>query len=91
MEVNQLQSEWQQGQLLEITIADLSNTGDGVGRWEGRVIFVPDTVPGDRILVRLLRVKPQFAYGKLHELLEASPHRVRPSCIVADKCGSCSS
>ncbi|HEY9639594.1 MAG TPA: 23S rRNA (uracil(1939)-C(5))-methyltransferase RlmD [Coleofasciculaceae cyanobacterium] len=89
MEVNQLPSEWQQGQLLEVTIADLSNTGDGVGRWEGRVIFVPDTVPGDRILVRLVRVKPQFAYGKLHELLEASPHRVRPSCIVADKCGGC--
>jgi 23S rRNA (uracil1939-C5)-methyltransferase len=80
---------WQQGQLLETTIVDLSNSGDGVGRWEGRVIFVPDTVVGDRVNVRLVRVKPQYAYGKLHQILEPSPHRVRPSCIVADKCGGC--
>ncbi len=82
-------SEWQQGQLMEIAIADLSNNGDGVGRWEGRVVFVPDTVPGDRVRVRLMRVKPQYAYGKLQEVLEASEHRVRPGCIVADKCGGC--
>jgi 23S rRNA (uracil1939-C5)-methyltransferase len=80
---------WQQGQLLETTIEDLSNSGDGVGRWEGRVIFVPDTVVGDRVKVRLVRVKPQYAYGKLHEILDPSPHRVRPGCIVADKCGGC--
>jgi 23S rRNA (uracil1939-C5)-methyltransferase len=80
---------WQQGQLLETTIDDLSNSGDGVGRWEGRVIFVPDTVVGDRISVRLVRVKPQYAYGKLHKILERSSHRIRPGCIVADKCGGC--
>ena len=82
-------SLWQQGTLLELTIAELSNGGDGVGRWEGRVVFVPNTVPGDRITARLIRVKPQYAYGKLHEIQEPSPHRVRPSCIVADKCGGC--
>ncbi|MCU0566501.1 MAG: 23S rRNA (uracil(1939)-C(5))-methyltransferase RlmD [Oculatellaceae cyanobacterium Prado106] len=82
-------NEWQQGQLLDITIANLSNTGDGVGRWEGRVVFVPDTVVGDRIQARLVRVKPQYAYGKLHKLLKSSPHRIRPHCIVADKCGGC--
>nr|WP_277882856.1 23S rRNA (uracil(1939)-C(5))-methyltransferase RlmD [Leptolyngbya sp. FACHB-671] len=79
--------QWQQGQLLEMAIADLSNSGDGVGRWEGRVVFVPNAVPGDRALVRLVRVKPQYAHGKLHQLLEASPHRVQPDCSVSDKCG----
>ncbi|HEY9627538.1 MAG TPA: 23S rRNA (uracil(1939)-C(5))-methyltransferase RlmD [Coleofasciculaceae cyanobacterium] len=83
------QSEWQQGQLLEVAIADFSNSGEGVGRWQGRVVFVPDTVPGDRVRVRLMRVKPQYAYGKLQEILEASADRVRPGCIVADKCGGC--
>jgi 23S rRNA (uracil1939-C5)-methyltransferase len=80
---------WQQGELVEVAIADLNHKGEGVGRYEGRVVFVPDTVPGDRTLIRLVHVKPQYAYGKLHKLLEASPHRVRPSCIVADKCGGC--
>ncbi|MGH1392650.1 MAG: 23S rRNA (uracil(1939)-C(5))-methyltransferase RlmD [Trichormus sp.] len=80
---------WQQGELIAVTIADLSDTGEGVGRFQERVVFVPDTVPGDRALVRLVHVKPQYAHGKLKELLQPSPHRIRPSCIVADKCGGC--
>jgi 23S rRNA (uracil1939-C5)-methyltransferase len=81
--------QWQQGQLVEVMITDLNDTGDGVGRWDERVVFVPDTVPGDRALVRLVHVKPQYAHGKLHKLLSASTHRIRPGCIVADKCGGC--
>jgi 23S rRNA (uracil1939-C5)-methyltransferase len=79
----------QQGELIELTIADLSDTGDGVGRFEEMVVFVPDTVPGDRVMVRLLHVKSKYAHGKVHQLIQSSPHRVRPSCIVADKCGGC--
>lgn len=82
-------TEWRQGELLEVTITDLSDRGDGVGRCGSRVVFVPDTVTGDRALVRLMHVKPNFAHAKLHELLEPSPHRIRPGCIVADKCGGC--
>jgi 23S rRNA (uracil1939-C5)-methyltransferase len=89
MTINQVVSQWQQGQLLEVSVADLNHKGEGVGRSEGRVVFVADTVPGDRVMARLLHVKPNYAYGKLHQLLEASPHRVRPACIVADKCGGC--
>lgn len=84
-----LENQWRQGELVEVTITDLSDSGDGVGRFEQRVVFVPDTVTGDRALVRLIRVKPQYAHGKLHQLLEPSPHRIRPNCIVADKCGGC--
>ncbi|MDF5710936.1 MAG: 23S rRNA (uracil(1939)-C(5))-methyltransferase RlmD [Nostoc sp. S4] len=80
---------WQQGELIEVTIADLTDTGDGVGRAHGRVVFVPDTVPGDRALVRLVHVKPKYAHAKLQQLLQPSPHRIRPGCIVADKCGGC--
>jgi 23S rRNA (uracil1939-C5)-methyltransferase len=81
--------QWQQGQLVEVRITDLNDTGEGVGRLGGRVVFVPDTVTGDRILVRLVHVKANYANGKLHEILELSPHRIRPNCIVADKCGGC--
>jgi 23S rRNA (uracil1939-C5)-methyltransferase len=80
---------WRQGELIEVTIADLSDTGDGVGRWDSRVVFVPDTVVGDRVVVRLVHVKPKYAHGKLKEVLQPSPYRIRPSCIVADKCGGC--
>lgn len=81
--------QWEQGETLEFEIGDLSSTGDGVGRWENRVIFVPDTVPGDRVQARLVHVKPTFARGKLLEVVEPSRDRIRPACIVADKCGGC--
>ena len=53
------------------------------------MVFVPDTVTGDLALVRLVRVKSQYAHGKLEQLLQPSPHRIRSQCIVADKCGGC--
>lgn len=80
--------QWQQGATLEVEISDLAGDG-GVARWQGRVVFIPDTVTGDRALVRLVHVKPRYARAKLVELLSRSPHRIRPRCIVADKCGGC--
>ncbi len=82
-------STWQQGQVVEVTIDNLSDRGDGVGRYQGRAVFVPDTVTGDRVRIRLVKVKRDYAHGKVVELLSPSPDRVRPSCIVADKCGGC--
>ncbi|WP_448533462.1 23S rRNA (uracil(1939)-C(5))-methyltransferase RlmD [Parathermosynechococcus lividus] len=82
-------SVWQPGAVLDLKIDTLNHTGDGVARWQGRVVFVPDAVPGDRLRVRLQHVKPQYANGVLLEVLERSPQRVRPACIVADKCGGC--
>jgi 23S rRNA (uracil1939-C5)-methyltransferase len=80
---------WQQGQKIELEITDLNHDGEGVGRFENRVVFVPDTVPGDRLLARLAFVKKDYAYGKLLELKQSSPFRTRPRCIVSDKCGGC--
>jgi 23S rRNA (uracil1939-C5)-methyltransferase len=88
-ELNAPSRSWKQGDIVEIEITDVSESGEGVGRAEERVVFVPDTVTGDRVTARLTNVKRQYAHGKLLEVLTASPHRVRPSCIVADKCGGC--
>jgi 23S rRNA (uracil1939-C5)-methyltransferase len=79
----------QQGDLIEIEITDLNHTGEGVGKYQGQVIFVPDTVIGDRLQVRILYRKKGHAFGKLQQILTPSPHRIRPRCIVADKCGGC--
>jgi 23S rRNA (uracil1939-C5)-methyltransferase len=80
---------WQQGSLLDLSIDSLADSGDGVGRWQERVVFVPDSVPGDCLRVRLLHVRPQFARAQIVEILTPSGERVRPACIVADKCGGC--
>ncbi len=79
----------QQGQVIELEITDLNTNGDGVGRHEGRVVFVPNTVTGDRLTAKIIESKAKFARGRVQELLTQSPHRIRPQCIVADKCGGC--
>ncbi len=84
-----LAPHWQQGQVIDLTIDDLSNSGDGIGRWHDRVVFVANTVPGDQLQVRLTRVKPTYGHGKPLSVMEPSADRIRPACIVADKCGGC--
>lgn len=79
----------QQGQTVEIEITDLNSSGEGVGRHEGKVVFVPNTVTGDRLTAKIIQSKAKFATGKIERLLTPSPHRIRPGCIVADKCGGC--
>lgn len=84
-----MSSSYQQGNLVELDISDLSHSGDGVAKLDGKAVFVSNTVTGDRVLVRLTHVKKQYAYGKLQHIVSPSPHRIRPNCIVADKCGGC--
>ena len=79
----------QQGQVIELEITDLNTSGDGVGRHEGKVVFVPNTVTGDRVTAKIVQSKAKFARGKVEDLITSSPNRIRPKCIVADKCGGC--
>ncbi|MEL6603679.1 MAG: 23S rRNA (uracil(1939)-C(5))-methyltransferase RlmD [Cyanobacteria bacterium J06614_10] len=88
-ETAQAKPKWQQGETIKLTITDLSNGGEGVGRWQERVVFVPNTVPGDEMRVQLTKVKETHGFGKPAGIVKASPQRVRPACIVADKCGGC--
>ncbi|MEM9569019.1 MAG: 23S rRNA (uracil(1939)-C(5))-methyltransferase RlmD [Cyanobacteria bacterium P01_E01_bin.34] len=81
--------EWTQGIAVNLTISSLTNRGDGIGHVDGRAVFVPDTVPGDEVLAKLVRVKPSHAFGALKRVLRPSGDRIRPSCILAQKCGGC--
>jgi 23S rRNA (uracil1939-C5)-methyltransferase len=78
------------GRLARVEIASIAAGGDGVGRTEGMVVFVPRTAPGDLALVRLAAGK-RFARGELEALERASPLRVDPPCAhyVIDRCGGC--
>ena len=73
-----------------LEIASIASGGDGVGRAEGMVVFVPRTAPGDVARVRIARAK-RFARGELLSLDHASPVRVDPPCphYTMDRCGGC--
>jgi tRNA/tmRNA/rRNA uracil-C5-methylase (TrmA/RlmC/RlmD family) len=65
--------------LIDLDVTDVAHGGVFVGRHEGRVVFVPDAVPGERVRVRLTdtddAAAKSFWRGEVLEVLDASPHR----------------
>ena len=74
----------------ELKIEDVAFGGKGVARDEGKAVFVPFTIDGERITAQIVREKKQFAEGELEEVLEPSPERVVPECPYFGRCGGCS-
>ena len=72
---------------LEIT--SLVHGGRGIGRHEGKAVFVPLVAPGDRIDCRVVKSKKRFAEAELIEILVPSPLRREPPCPFFGTCGGC--
>ena len=74
----------------DVRIDSIAAGGDGVGRHEGLVVFVPRTAPGDLVRVAATQ-EGRLMRGRALELLERSADRVEPPCAhyVADGCGGC--
>ena len=79
----------QKNDLITLEITDLTEEGQGVGKKDGLVFFVKDSVMGDLVEARILKAKKNYAYAKVEELLKPSPYRIAPLCPVAGKCGGC--
>ena len=73
----------------ELTIEDITLSGEGVGKIDGYALFVKDALVGDRIIARVVKVKKNYGYGRLMKILEPSKDRVEPACKVASACGGC--
>lgn len=63
--------------------------GYGVGRHDGKVYFVPDTIQGDEVLVRITESKKNFAYASVIEVLSPSKLRIASLCKFDSECGGC--
>ena len=72
---------------LEIT--RLAHGGQGLGHLDGLAVFVPRTLPGDVVDVRLVERRKRHAFAELLALRKASPQRVPAPCHLYDRCGGC--
>lgn len=77
------------GQTARLTIADIAFGGEGVGRLNDFVVFVPFVAPGETVEVELIEVKKRFARARLLQVIEPSPDRVAPACRYFGQCGGC--
>jgi 23S rRNA (uracil1939-C5)-methyltransferase len=72
-----------------LAIDEIAFGGAGVGRSDGKVIFVPFTIDGEIVDVRLQTVRRSYSLGKLETIHQASPHRVNAPCPYFQTCGGC--
>jgi 23S rRNA (uracil1939-C5)-methyltransferase len=73
-----------------VQLEKLTYGGDAIGRLpDGRAVFVPFGLPGERVRVRLAEEKKNFARGELVEVLEPSPDHITPRCKHFGICGGC--
>ncbi len=75
---------------VDLKVKDVAFGGKGVGRDNGKAVFIPFTIDGERVSAKIVREKKQFAEAELVDLVEASPHRVQPPCPYFGRCGGCS-
>ena len=61
----------------------------GVCRVEGRAVFVPGAIPGERWEIRIVKVSASAVYARGEKLLSPSPFRTEPDCPYYSKCGGC--
>ena len=74
---------------LELVIEDMAVDGAGIGKVDGVAFFVKDAVIGDRVLIKIMKMKKRYGYGRLLEVLEPSSCRIEPRCEYYRQCGGC--
>ena len=72
-----------------LTIEGYTSDGSGIARADGFVVFVPFSVRGDELDVKIVKVLKSHAFGIIENIIKPSPERIRPECPVFKKCGGC--
>jgi 23S rRNA (uracil1939-C5)-methyltransferase len=75
--------------IVDLKIRDIAFGGKGVGRENGKAVFVPFTIDGETVSAEIVREKKQFAEAELVDVQEPSPDRVEPPCPYFGRCGGC--
>jgi 23S rRNA (uracil1939-C5)-methyltransferase len=75
--------------VVDLKIEDVGFGGKGVGREQGKAVFVPYTIESEIVSAEIVREKKQFAEAELVEVKQKSPDRVESRCPYFGRCGGC--
>ena len=75
--------------IFELEITDMGVDGEGIGHYEGMTFFVKDALIGDVILARAIKLKKNYGYARVEEIVTPSSYRVEPKCGLHRRCGGC--
>ena len=74
--MNKIKNNYEVGQKLEIEIEKIVFGGEGLGRIDGFTVFVPMSVPGDKLEIDIISVKKSYARGLITRIIEPSKDRI---------------
>ena len=74
---------------VDILIEDISNEGEGIGHVNGYALFVKDTLPGDYVHAKIIKVKKSYGFARLMDIIKPSEDRTEAVCENAVRCGGC--
>ncbi|HJN88714.1 MAG TPA: TRAM domain-containing protein, partial [Verrucomicrobiota bacterium] len=77
------------GQRITMRIDDIAFGGEGVGRVDGFVVFVPLVIEGETVEAEIVEVKKSFARANLINVVESVESRIEPACSYFGDCGGC--
>ena len=74
----------------ELGIESADHEARGIGRQDGKVIFVDQAMPGERVVANIRKIKKSHELGSIDKFIERSSDRVTPKCENYGVCGGCS-
>src|SRR5688500_11023841 len=80
---------------MQLDIEKLVYGGDGLARYaqpsepRGKAVFVPFTIPGERVEAVPVEERPGFIRARAEKILSASLKRIEPACPYFARCGGC--
>lgn len=72
-----------------VEIEDMGVGGEGIGKVDGVALFIKDALIGDTVRVKVMKMKKQYGFARMMEILTPSPWRVEPMCAFHRQCGGC--
>ena len=82
-----MKDNFKKNDLVTLEITDLGSSGEGIGKVDGFTLFVKDALIGDVIQAKIIKLKKNYGYGRLMEIVIPSPARVEARCLKARACG----
>lgn len=81
--------EIKKNEIYEVDIVDNGYEGEGIAKIDGFTIFVPNSIKGEKVKIKILKVLSSHAFAKIEEFTKKSEYRLNLDCDTYSKCGGC--
>jgi len=75
--------------ILDVSIIDVTSSGDGVAKIDNYPIFIKGGVTEDVLNITVAKTNKTYGFGRINKIVKPSPYRVTPPCPVFENCGGC--